>query len=111
MSGIHHFGCKIGEKVEKTIKSIDFVEKYRQNYKNLNLEMQKEILFYYILHKSENGLYKKESNRNLGEYFGVGKDTISNRLKQLTDSKHIVTLSEFELKNTYKILKGDYNDV
>ncbi|MGL5710012.1 MAG: hypothetical protein ACRCW9_04110 [Cetobacterium sp.] len=87
---------------------MDYIEKYRQNYKSLNLEMQKEILFYYCLIKSENGIYKKESNRNLGEYFGVGKDTIATRLKQLIDSKHIENVTGLVL---YKILKEDYVNV
>lgn len=55
--------------------------------------------------KSEGGLYKKEGNRIIGEWFGVGKDLIGKLLKELEDMQYIGKLTD--LDRYYKILKEE----
>jgi len=81
-----------------------FLENSRQNFKSATKEKQLKLLFYYIAGNSKNGIYKKEDNRNIGEYFGVGKDLIQNRFNKLTEDGHMVKLQN----KLYKISEDPY---
>jgi site-specific DNA-adenine methylase len=110
-SGINYF-C--GGKIEKGFNSVEFVESYRQDFKKLDTTYRLKVLFYYIKNKTYDGIYKKEDNRIIGQYFNCGKDLINNLLKKLVDDGCIKLLSEidiYKLKKEhtyYKLLKEDY---
>lgn len=106
MTGINYFKIKSGGVIENTIPEGQIEETKRQNFKKLTKSEQLKTLFNYIKSKTENGLYKKEGNRVIGEYFNVGKDLIGRLLKELEVSEHIAMLTE--LDRFYKILKEDF---
>lgn len=106
MTGINYFKYKNGGVILKDVDISKIQEEKRQNFKKLNKHEQLKTLFNYIKEKTEGGLYKKEGNRVIGEYFSVGKDLIGKLLKELETSKHITMLTE--LDRFYKILKEDF---
>jgi hypothetical protein len=115
MTGVNYFKQRYGGEKVKPLTSHQIVEKLRQDFKLLDEPMKLKALFYYIKDRTKDGLYKKEDNRVIGEYFGVGKDTINTRVKKLIDLKYISRLSELdlfrELKENdryYKLLKEDF---
>lgn len=105
-TAVNYFLNKTGGVLEKEVISKENDEIKRQNFKKLVKEEQLKVLFNYIKSKTEAGLYKKEGNRVIGEWFGVGKDLIGRLLKTLEDSKHIGKLTE--LDKYYKILKEEF---
>ena len=114
MSGIDYFKKNVVPKKEKGLFSADLIESHRQNFINLNEDVRNKVVFYYILHKSENGLYKVESSRKMGEYFNCSKTTIIKSINALKNKEYIRELNEIDiqkLKNEgkyYKILKEEW---
>lgn len=100
-SGINYF---VGGNENKQVCTIN-CEDFRQTFKKLTIPKQLDVLFQYMKDRSDGGLYKKEGNRTIGEYFGVGKDLIGDRLKRLEEAEKIFKLSEldkyYKLKECY----------
>jgi hypothetical protein len=90
------------------------VENYRQDFKKLDTAYRLKVLFYYIKNKTHDGIYKKESNVIIGQFFDCGKDLINGLLKRLVDEGCIKQLSEIDIykikkENTnYKLIREEY---
>lgn len=113
-SGINYFKQKHGGGKKEALTSAELVEKFRQDFKKLDVNFRLKILFHYIKMKTQGGIYKKEGNATIGKYFGVGKDLINGYIGKLKETKHIEELTEIDiqkLKNEhtyYKLLKEDF---
>jgi hypothetical protein len=99
---ITHFGLYGGGKVS-TPKMPVLDEITRQKFKTTSTETQKKLLYVYICERSENGVWKKEGNRVIGEFFCVGRDLIQNRFSQLVNDGYLVELKD--ISRFYKINK------
>jgi hypothetical protein len=106
MTGINYFKVKSGVVLKKEVICKENDEEKRQNFKKLIRSEQLKMLFNYMKSKKEGCLYKKEGNRVIGEWFGVGKDLIGRLLKELESKEYICKLNE--LDKFYKILKEEF---
>jgi hypothetical protein len=106
MTAINYFRFKFGGEILNKQVCTTNVENNRQNFKKLVKQQQLKTLFLYIKDRTKAGLYKKEGNRVIGEYFGVGKDLIGSLIKQLEDQKYIGKLNE--LDKFYKLLREEF---
>jgi hypothetical protein len=106
MTGVNYFKYKNGGVLIKGVHEEENNDLKRQNFKKLNKVEQLKLLFNYIKSKTESGLYKKEGNRIIGEYFSVGKDLIGKLLKDLENQQYIAKLTD--LDKYYKILKEEF---
>ena len=106
MTAVNYFKFKIGGFLKKEPAGQEIAEINRQNFKKLVKQQQLKTLFIYIKDRTKAGLYKKEGNRVIGEYFGVGKDLIGKLIKDLEDQKYIGKLSE--LDKFYKLLREEF---
>jgi len=106
MTGVNYFKLRCGGLILNKPVCDTNDEKKRQNFKRLNKNEQLRLLFVYIKDRTKAGLYKKEGNRVIGEYFGVGKDLIGKLVKDLEAAKYIGKLNE--LDKYYKLLREEY---
>lgn len=106
MTAVNYFLNKSGGVNRKAPNQEENDENKRQNFKKLVKQEQLKVLFNYIKSKTKGGLYKKEGNRIIGEYFNVGKDLIGRLLKTLEDSEYIGRLND--LDKYYKLLKEEF---
>jgi len=99
---IEHFGLYGGEKKTDTEMPV-LDEITRQNFKTAGVKKQQKLLLQYIKERSENGVWKKEGNRIIGDFFGVGRDLVQNRFNQLIELGYLVEM--IEMNRFYKINK------
>ena len=97
-----HFGRFGGGKVS-TPKMPVLDEITRQNFKMAGVGTQQKLLLQYIKERSENGRWKKEGNRIIGDFFGVGRDLIQNRFNQLIEAGYLIELTN--MNRFYEISK------
>lgn len=85
-------------------------KQYKLKIKQVNSnDLRAKILYYYLKSKTKNGIFKKESNKIIGNYFGCKQDLIRdtfNYLKKLEYIDHVNDIDIHEVKSYYKILKG-----
>ena len=89
-----------------TIKQEKIIESQFSKLKEVD---QLNILYEYIKERSKNGIYIKESNRNLATSiqdlgYEVGKDYINKIFKKLVE---LEWLTENEVNKKYNLTKGD----
>lgn len=127
-SGVNYHRLKRGEKPigwgdfepeKQTDKTYiyNFIQNTPNEFKSLDKTDRLKMLFYYFEMKSKNNLCKKQTLREIAEYFNVKKDMIGNLIKELKEMgyiKEITEISEIDLKilkdnsTYYKLLKEDF---
>lgn len=117
MTGINYFKKSLGDQNKKPPTSAEIVKNFSQDFKNLTDAMKLKVLFHYIKDRTKQGLYKKEDNRLIGDYFGVNKETIRTRINKLIELEYLKKLNELDLfkelkerDKYYKVLKEDFEN-
>lgn len=117
MTGINYFKKTLGDQNERLPTSAEIVENFSQEFKNLTDYMKLKVLFHYIKDRTKQGLYKKEDNRLIGDYFSVNKETIRTRINKLIELGYLKKLNELDLfkelkerDKYYKLLKEEFEN-
>lgn len=77
--------------------------KYKDKIKQINSnDLRLKILYYYLKDKTNNNLFKKESNSKIGEYFGCKRDMISNLFNTLQNKEYIRQANDIDIKDKCK---------
>lgn len=127
-SGVNYHRLKRGEKpigwgefepekgTDKTF-IYNFIQNTPNEFKSLDKTDRLKILFYYFEKNATNNLCKKQSLREIAEYFSINKNIIGDLIKELKEMgyiKEITEISEIDLKilkdnsTYYKLLKEDF---
>jgi hypothetical protein len=87
----------------------NYTDENRQDFKNKSKQTQFEMLYQYMRNKADpDNIYTKEGNREIGNYFNVGKDLISQRFRELLELNWISEVTELNRK--YKLLREDNHE-
>jgi hypothetical protein len=93
MTAINYFRNKKGIELINTPISKENACIY---IKKLVPEQRLKVLYEYMKEKSNGGLYKKETNTEIGKHFNCNRNIIADLLKELENTKRIFKLNELD---------------